>query len=254
MKYNLIQISSHLSTADKFSVEKIYSFEELESTNTWLLSQNDVDGKCCVTTHQTAGKGRRGKVWADTKGSSILLSMGWQVDQKFIPGVSLVAGLAVIDALSDIGVQGVRLKWPNDILAGGRKLGGVLVEFSGKKLVVGLGLNLHLKDTDTYAIDQPWTDLKSMGHQYDENLLMARILYHHGNMVTDCVNNGFSGYSARWNAVHAFAGRKVRVDSKEETFSGVAKGVNGDGALIVQSESDERTVVTGTVFLQSNTR
>ena len=250
MEYDFQRIASMLSPSGKFRAERIFFFDEVDSTNAWMLRQQEVDGLCCIANHQVAGKGSRGKTWTDAPGGSILMSMGWEVDVDRCCGVSLVAGLAVIGALKETGVGGIRLKWPNDILADGRKLGGILVEKSGSKLVVGLGLNVNLQQPSMHGVDQPWTDLSSIGAGCDGDVLVSRLLRNMGDMITDCVTGGFAGYAESWNAADAFAGLPVQVLSGREAISGIERGVDRTGALRIESDAGIRTVHAGDVSLR----
>src|SRR5690606_4226150 len=115
---------------------------------------------------QTAGRGRRGRHWASPLAANLYLSASRRYGGGLarLGGLSLAAGTAVAEALRALGASGVQLKWPNDLVIGGRKLGGLLVEGSGEpagaaRAVVGLGLNVRMPETEGGRIDQPWTDL-----------------------------------------------------------------------------------------------
>ena len=119
---------------------------------------------------QHAGQGRRGRAWISPPGANVYLSLSRRFAQPLpaLSGLSLAAGIAVVEALHRLGVTEAGLKWPNDVLAGGRKLGGLLVNLrpdaGGSAAIVGLGLNLRMPDEAGAAIDQPWCDLASLGH------------------------------------------------------------------------------------------
>ena len=107
--YDLQKIRDSLPASGMFSAGGMYYFNEIESTNTWLIRQAEVDGKFCIAGHQTAGRGRRGKTWISREGGAILLSMGWKLEKPYVPGLSLVSGLAVIAALQESGIDSASL-------------------------------------------------------------------------------------------------------------------------------------------------
>jgi BirA family biotin operon repressor/biotin-[acetyl-CoA-carboxylase] ligase len=235
----------------------MYYFNEIESTNSWLIGQAEVDGKFCIAGHQTAGRGRRGKSWVSHEGGAILLSMGFALQRPFVPGLSLVSGLAVIAALGDAGFNSARLKWPNDILFEGRKAGGILVEISGSSAVIGVGLNLDLQrhgmdysDGEGKSFELPWTDLNSTGISYDSNEILLNLLKHHRTLVSRCIESGFSRFCRQWNAVHEFQDQDIDVISGDKNFSGIARGVDGQGGLLVESAQGMVTVQSGDVSVR----
>src|SRR5690606_37975158 len=147
----------------------------LDSTNSELLRRRPPARGCRVllAERQTSGRGRRGRAWASPLAANLYLSL----DRRYagglarLPGLSLVAGVAVAEALRAGGWPGVRLKWPNDVVVETdgalRKLGGLLVEGGGEvagpaRAVVGVGLNVAMPATAAADIDQPWTDLATL--------------------------------------------------------------------------------------------
>ena len=111
-------------------------------------SDEPIHGRICITDYQTAGKGRRGRAWVADAGQNITMSLGWRSKGMPIPSMSLAVGVAIATVLRRRGYESVGLKWPNDILARGSKLGGILVEAktdaSFTDYVIGIGLNVDL--------------------------------------------------------------------------------------------------------------
>jgi BirA family biotin operon repressor/biotin-[acetyl-CoA-carboxylase] ligase len=143
---------------------------QIDSTSSSLLraaAQGAPDLAVCMAETQTAGRGRRGRQWQSPLGGNVYFSLlkRFAHGMGALSGLSLVAGVALIQALGDCGVTGVGLKWPNDVLADGRKLAGILVELGGEFLgpchaVIGIGINLRLPPD--IGIDQPYTDLRQL--------------------------------------------------------------------------------------------
>ncbi len=253
MEFDFQKLASLLSENARFSADRLIFFDELDSTNNWMLQQPEIDGLCCITNHQTAGKGRQGRRWTDGRGGSILMSMGWNIETEYCSGVSLVAGLAAVKSLKQSGVEGVQLKWPNDILFDASKLGGILVEKVGSKLVVGLGLNYQLEKSCMQGIGQPWTDITSISSACDANELLSSILQNMDELVTDCITRGFSSFVDDWNSLDAFKECLVEVRIGQDNIIGGNLGVDESGALRIQTDDGVQIIQTGDVSLRRKT-
>ncbi|MGY8862292.1 MAG: biotin--[acetyl-CoA-carboxylase] ligase, partial [Pseudomonadales bacterium] len=149
----------------------------LPSTNQTLMQrqqQQSIHAEVILAEVQTSGRGRLGRHWQSPFGQNIALSLGWSFvgGAAALEGLSLVVGVALAQALGDLGVHQVQLKWPNDVLVGGKKLAGILLEMRGDatgpcNVVIGIGLNVHLTHDD--AIDQPWVSLAQLGYRLSRN-------------------------------------------------------------------------------------
>ena len=190
---------------------------------------------------QTAGRGRRGRQWQSPPGAGLYLSLGWVFESGLagLSGLSLAAGLAAAETLRQAGLSQVQLKWPNDLVVDGKKLGGLLVEISGSadgpcRAIIGLGLNVRLA-SDT-AIDQPWTDLRRQGLTLDRNTLAGELipaLIHRCRMLDQ---QGFEPMLADWQAVDALLGRSVQVSAGTSTAQrGICRGIDAQGRLGLES-------------------
>ena len=240
----------------------MYYFEEIDSTNSWLLEQNDTGGKFCLAAQQSQGRGRRGRGWVSSPGSSVLLSMGWNPPLSGVAGISLVSGLAVVAALEVQGVKSLQLKWPNDIIFESKKLGGILVEVAGNNLVIGVGLNIDLTicgDVEPVVdahigndvgIDQPWTDLNCLGYAINKEQLVADLLTIHDSMLGDCQNRGFGVFRERWNQLHGYRDKFVTSASSKNVIEGYARGVDESGALLVETDAGIERIISGEVSMR----
>ena len=246
-KHNLSTIRNLLRDSPKFGGRDIFYFPEINSTNTWLMSQKSIDGALCLAEKQSAGRGRQGKIWVAPESGSILLSMGLKLDTRFSSALSLVSGLALVGSLKEQGVTGLSLKWPNDVLLDHRKLAGILVEVSGTRCVLGIGVNVHIPALTGNAIDQPWTDLVSRGYRTDRDRLVASIVLHHERLLHEYLAVGFERLADEWNRCHAHANQSVRVLSAGKTIHGIALGVNHRGELLVEKDGAVIAVNSGRV-------
>ena len=166
-------------------------------------------GSIVIADHQTAGRGRLDHRWDAPSGTALLASFVLAPN----PLLSLAAGVAAAEACG----QGVRLKWPNDLLLDGRKVGGILVEATPIKAVCGIGINLTWAPDGAARLEQPRDQL--MEKLRTE---MTRWCSADADEVLD-----------RWRELSDTIGRKVRVELPDRTFEGIAEGINSRGELVV---------------------
>lgn len=244
---------SALLDGSRASVEVV---EVCASTNSLALDRaraGEPSGTAVAGEIQTAGRGRRGNRWVAPPGGSIALSMIWRFPEASMPlsGLSLVAGIACLDALDSLGVAGAGLKWPNDLVAQGRKLGGILVEVAGRAAVIGVGLNVRLPATLLPDLGQPAIDLASLGASVSRNALVAAVARELARSLAGFEQLGFAAYREAWTARHALQGERVCVlPAGRPPIEGRAVGVADDGALLVRTGSGVERVVAGEVSLR----
>lgn len=208
---------------------------------------------------QTGGRGRRGRHWASPLAAHVYLSLlrGFSGGLSRMGGLSLAAGVVVAEALRDMGFAGVMLKWPNDLVVAGRKLGGLLVEGGGEfagpaRAVVGLGLNVRMPAALADDISQPWTDLCTLaGTEVSRNAVVAALLSALLPALATFERDGLAPFLARYQVLDALAGREVRVEDGGALHTGVACGLAGDGALRVRSGDGERLFHAGEVSVRA---
>ncbi|MFU8831200.1 MAG: biotin--[acetyl-CoA-carboxylase] ligase [Wenzhouxiangella sp.] len=206
---------------------------------------------------QRAGRGRRGRGWLSPPGRGIYLSMAWRFQSGLtgLAALSLVTGIAAAEALRAIGFTAARLKWPNDLLADGRKLGGCLVEISGSaegpcEAIIGLGINVDLGDID--AIDQPWTDLYRLGFEIDRNELAAALINSLSEHASRFDRHGFAEFLPRWRELDALAGRRIRVQQAgSRRLEGLADGIDAQGRLQLVGEAGRQWISSGEISVRA---
>jgi BirA family biotin operon repressor/biotin-[acetyl-CoA-carboxylase] ligase len=217
------------------------------STNSLLLeraAQGAAHASVIACEHQSAGRGRRGASWVSAIGGSLAFSLLWRFPQGAagLSGLSLAVAVAVARALESIGAAPVGVKWPNDILLDGRKLGGILIEMSGDYLgpsavVIGVGINVRLPDGLKGEIGIPSADLASVGEPPSRSVLLARLLLSMAGVLEAFGTNGFAPLRGEWLAHHAWQGRRVALKvSDKRVAEGEAVGVAEDGALLLRSD------------------
>ena len=242
------RIHSLLSEAARPLMSRLEIHDELDSTNSHLVRQTGAGPAVCLAETQTAGRGRLGRTWLSPFGGNISMSVSWQFDDHAaIAGLSLGVGVAVIRALKENGVKEVGLKWPNDILWRGRKLGGILLEVSGEAhgrhaVVIGIGLNLHIPPEKGQSIDQAWTDLAQVAGTAmpSRNRLIASVLNELLPLLRDYAEGGLTALLDEWRAYHCLDGKPVIVHQGERCIRGLVAGVTDAGLLLLDCEAGGR--------------
>ncbi|WP_032825118.1 bifunctional biotin--[acetyl-CoA-carboxylase] ligase/biotin operon repressor BirA [Haemophilus haemolyticus] len=206
----------------------------ISSTNEWILQNipSLKKGDLCVAEYQTAGRGRRGRQWLSPFAGQIMFSFYWAFDpKKSIEGLSLVIGLAIAEVLN------VQVKWPNDMLFEGRKLGGILVEIANHKnglmnLVIGVGINVSLpKQTE---ISQPYAQLSEIDPDIDRQTLFSTLIQHLYTRLERFEKEGINAeFQQAWKNHDAFFNSEVNVITEQRVISGIEQGIDERGYLKV---------------------
>jgi len=235
----------------------------VDSTSSELLRRGDGGGvQVLLAERQTAGRGRRGRAWASPLAANLYLSLARRFESGLarLGGLSLVAGIAVADALQGLGVAEARLKWPNDVVVERegrlRKLGGILVEGGGEyagpaRAVIGIGLNVRMPAATGESIDQPWIDLQSLGADASRDRIAAAVLARLLPALARFDAEGLAPFLPAYAAHDALAGRPVRLLAGDGEYPGIALGVADDGALRVRTADGERSFHAGEVSLRA---
>ncbi len=222
-------------------------YPTLPSTNEALVAaarQGLRGPQVCLAAEQTAGRGRQARPWTSPTGGNVYLSLLWPLPRP-ANGLSLAVGLALALALAELGVV-VTLKWPNDVIHEQRKLGGILIELVDDQAVIGIGLNVALP-TDA-AIDQPWVDLQQLLCPLPSyEILVETLLRHLQQVLHRFADGGLVALADEWQRFDGLRGRTVQVHHPREVLHGVVRGIDDEGALLVEISSQLRRFVAGEV-------
>jgi len=215
-----------------------------------------------VAESQTQGRGRAGRAWLSASGASLTFSLAWKFRRQVqeLAGLPLAVGVAIAQALEKYDVR-TTLKWPNDILKDGKKLGGILIETAtvrdGVWAVVGIGLNLALPDSlelqigQIGQIGQPAAEARWLA-QLDRNQLIAALLNRLLEVLMRFETEGFAAFIADWNRLHAHAGKTVSmVDGNRVLSDGIAAGVDELGRLLLDTAAGRMAITSGDVSLRT---
>src|SRR5882724_5458947 len=237
---------------------------EVDSTNTRLLGTAPPPpgtAEVCVSELQHAGRGRLGRRWISPFGSGIAMSLGWTCSDvvRTLPALSLGVGVAVSRALARAGALGISLKWPNDIWFRDRKLGGVLIELRAEAggpahVVIGVGINVSLQEEARREIQASGVAAAAVTDACklppSRNLAAGAILDELLSMLLQYERFGFAAFRDAWTALDGLNGRPVKVTVGETAVLGTARGVDSDGALLLETGDSLQRFVSGEASLR----
>lgn len=257
---NPARITSHLGKLHKkFQIEVL---DSAASSNALLLqraAQGASGGSVLALEWQSGGRGRLGRTWHSGLGNALTFSLLWRFacGLSALSGLSLAVGVAVMRALHELGVSGVSLKWPNDVLGKNGKLAGILIEAQGDMLgpsavVIGIGLNLFLPQTLLRQINQPVTSLADMTEAMPErNHLLAVLLRELHGVLEEFAAHGFAALREEWESYHGLQNHPVKMLMPDGSgVTGVARGVDEDGMLLLETAQGVRRFNAGEVSLR----
>ncbi|MFI0473548.1 biotin--[acetyl-CoA-carboxylase] ligase [Halomonas sp. HMF6819] len=258
------RVVSELPAEARHLLTRLFVEDQLPSSNEYLRARFDQGaghGEVCLVELQTAGRGRRGRVWSTPWGQSLMLSLGWRFEAGVasLEGLSLAVGVVVAQVLERHGVA-PKLKWPNDVLLSDKngelgKLAGILIEVTGDaagpcEAVIGMGMNLFLPQSLRETIDQPVAALFDEVPALSRNQLAAEVIAELLAMLAGFEERGFGVWRDEWNARHAYKGLNVRVIQGARESEAVAGDVNDSGNLWVSENGQTRRLSGGEISVR----
>lgn len=258
------RIGAELDPRRLGQLRKLELLFEVDSTNTRLLAAAPPaagSADVCLSELQHAGRGRRGRRWIAPFGGGVALSVAWTFSDgaRTLPALSLAVGVAVWLALVRAGARGVMLKWPNDIWFQDRKIGGVLIELRAEAsgpahVVIGVGINVTLPAAARRKIEAGGARVAAAADACaaapSRNLLAGAILDELLSMLGRFEREGFAAFRDAWTALDALSGRPVRVLLGDTAISGTARGVDQEGALLLDTGDRVQRFVSGEASLR----
>lgn len=255
------RIRAGLSQSAAASLECLEVHDQLDSTNSALQRDGQPTGgaRACLAECQTAGKGRIGRSWQSPFAGNICLSLRWRFpDHSALSGLSLAVGVATVRALKTIGATGIGLKWPNDLLWRGRKLGGILLEVSGEAngtyaVVIGIGLNGYLPHASAQHIDQPWCDLREIlgTAPLPRNRLASGLLEELLGLLAAYPEGGLDAVLGEWRDYHCQQGQPASLYLGDRRITGIIAGVDPYGQLLLDTPEGRKTFASGDLRLRA---
>ena len=256
------EITHKLDSLSRPKLSALQIVSRIDSTNNYLMQaarDGAPIGTVVLAEQQLSGRGRRGRAWQSPFGRNLYVSILWRFDNGIaaLEGLSLAVGAILVEALQDFGINGLALKWPNDILFDSKKLGGILVEMTGDMsgscaAIIGFGINVNMSQSLGKNIDQPWIDLATIAGEYiDRNALMAVLLNHLLPGLTRFAQSGFSLFQSQWQKYDALLGVEVVASQGDDLLVGISRGITSTGALRIETLSGERVLNGGEVSLRA---
>ncbi len=254
-------LRSRMSASALAAIPCLDIFTELDSTNTYLkrrAQEGAPGGAVCLAERQRAGRGRLGRVWVSPFACNLYLSLLWRFADgpAALAGLSLVAGVALVQALKNFLPQGLGLKWPNDVQWQGHKLAGVLIEMAGESAgpshaVIGIGINVRMPESAAQDIGQPWTDLAHcLGEVPSRNSLAAAVLDALIESLRGFESGGLAPFLEAWREHDVMAGKSVQLHLPNGVIAGEAQGIDADGALVLRVGDELRRFAAGEISLR----
>jgi BirA family biotin operon repressor/biotin-[acetyl-CoA-carboxylase] ligase len=242
-------------------VYRLEVIDECSSTNTELTGRakaGAAHGTVLVCEHQSAGRGRRGNTWVSTVCGSVTFSVLWRFSREArqLAGLSLAVAVGVAEALEKLGTRGVTVKWPNDLLYRGGKLGGILIETAGDAegataAVIGVGVNMRLGAATRERIGQPAADIAaSVATMPRRAAVLAGVLSSLAASLALFSREGLAPFRHAWLERHAWQGRRVVLSQADRRVAeGEVVGIAEDGALELASDREIRRFHNGELSL-----
>jgi len=261
-------ILAELSGPVRASLQQLDVHLHCDSTSARLLDGPEPRPGClCVSLaeFQSGGRGRRGRSWLSPPASGLCLSLGrvFSHAPARLAGLGLAAGVLVVEALEQLGAQGVGLKWPNDLVTADGKLGGILVDVAGEpagplRAIVGIGLNIHLPPAlpEQLAVDPAALAPAGLAGLLADaaarrNRIAAQLISHLGAGLQEFEQQGFAAFAERWQAHDRLYGLPVAVDGPGGRQRGTAQGIAADGALLLATGGEIVSLYSGEVSLRA---
>jgi len=232
------------------------TFDELDGTNAEALRAGCPHGRVIVAESQTAGRGRRHRIWQSPPGNLYLTICVQPSAGRPAGQLAFVAGLAVLDTVSELAPTAMfALKWPNDVLCDGRKISGILIEAgAGGGFAVGIGINLAQAPPDE-EVTFPATSLGAVyGGEITPKSALEPLCRHFDRWYRLWLAGGFDALRAVWLASAHGIGDTIAATTGSDRIEGRFEGLDEEGALILVDADGERcAIAAGDVFFPQRT-
>ncbi len=263
---DLETVCAGLNSAASTALQRIDRMWLTDSTNQRLLERwsepGGAHGHVLFAEFQQFGRGRHGRTWVAPLAGGLCLSLAWRFPEHLtvhLGTLAIAAGIAGVRLLHGLGLTHTALKWPNDLMVDGSKIGGILVEtrICGRLAgtVIGMGLNVQLRRSDRALINQAHTDLAELLDVVpSRNIIAAELLNHLVAVLHTLTSDGPARLLTEWRSYVALIGRSVRLQSSDDrVWEGVVQDITADGALILEHDGIQETFNCGELSLREVT-
>ena len=242
---------------------RIHYFDEVATTQRVAAEMADegaAQGTVVIAERQSAGRGRMGRSWHSPSGVNLYMTIILRpsIPLGQVPRLSLVAGVVAAEALETVAPGIVALKWPNDVLLRGRKAGGIIAEAVTDVrqqlacVLVGIGININLRAADipVELRDKATSMLIATGHPCDRIAIADSLFNLLDSRYMESLTRGFDSIRPAWESYSALTGKRVVIVNSERRESGVVKGIDADGALLLDIGGRVERIVAGEVSVE----
>ncbi|HLB55982.1 MAG TPA: biotin--[acetyl-CoA-carboxylase] ligase [Coxiellaceae bacterium] len=258
-----VKIKEHLSKDQKKNIKIIEVFDEIDSTNSYLLQRIYEFSKIpriCLAEQQTDGRGRRGRIWHSPFAQNIYLSLLWKFSlaRSDLNGLSLVIAIAIAEVLEKLKMpKKIKIKWPNDIFIDEKKCAGILIETRGEmhdgaQVVIGIGINVNMQASTEKEISQKWTSLsRELNHAIDRNELAAHVI---DKVIADIERfdaKGFLPFQFLFEKYDMTFSQEIQIQFDNKSIKGKACGIDQQGRLILMTKEGRMHISIGDVSMQA---
>ncbi len=255
-------IADALSLSERQQLCSIDVHHQIPSTNDYLATlplPEPGTGRLCLAEQQSSGRGRRGRQWISPFGANLYYSLSWRFNGglETLGGLSLAVGIALVRVLRKQGVSQAALKWPNDVHCTNGKLAGILVELFAEQMgssraVIGIGINVAMPEEQGAVIDQPWTDMQTHLKRPDvsRNAVAGALTKELLEVIRQFEAEGLVSFMNEWRRYDLTLGKPVDLVLLRERLSGIARGIDESGALLVEIDNRLRRFTSGEISLR----
>lgn len=242
----------------KFKNIHYVHFDTIDSTNTWAKNNAqllDPDSITCVTSlEQTAGRGRRMRKWVSPKGQNLYATLFFCFtrDSKYIANLAQILSLSCATVLKSKGFS-PQVKWPNDLLLGGKKVAGVLCETTSLEnrigISLGIGINVNMTDELLKTIDQPATSLAQLsGQSWALEQILEMLLQQFIKDLTLLQKKGFEPFRLFYDELLAYKGQTITCEDGAVKLQGICHSINKEGRLnLILPSGEQKTLLAGEI-------
>ncbi len=221
--------------------------ESVPSTNDYLREKPSLPTPYfCLAEHQSKGRGRLGRAWTSPFGRNIYCSFIYSLNKDIskISGLSLIVGILVVKELESLYPElNIFLKWPNDIYVNNKKMGAILIDIIAEahgncRVIIGIGLNVNMKDVLLTDVEQPWTSLEHiLNIKEDRNVVVGHIIHSLLKGLDAFLEKGMAPFLLEWVRYDVLMGKQVSVNTSAKVTTGIARGIDTHGYLLLELPS-----------------